>query len=274
MADEKVLIKLKKLLALSGSPNAAEAQASLDKAYELMARHDISAEQVNAVQLGYLQADVLTHNHEELPIEVFCITTIMEQFFGVKIIQVDTHHNNEKKVILVGKPDKIESATFIFNFLLTAYPNLYKRYLKDKKSQPESVFFSFGNMFFSSSTSTTVGDIFHQRMSVEDESKDTKDRKQAYFRGLTTGILEQLERTRKKVSQETGLVVISKDPYLEKLLKDLPEIKTNEALGEKDVTSEREGYNAGRSLQFSKALSDDKNRELPSSPQNAKVGKD
>lgn len=54
MNNEKVLDKIKKLLALSQSPNEHEAQAAMLKAQELMKRYDISLEQSNEIEYEYL----------------------------------------------------------------------------------------------------------------------------------------------------------------------------------------------------------------------------
>lgn len=53
MEDNKVLDKIKKLLALSKSPNEHEAQAAMLKAQELMAKYNISVEESVETEITY-----------------------------------------------------------------------------------------------------------------------------------------------------------------------------------------------------------------------------
>ena len=55
MTDEKTFDKIKKLLALGGSPNPHEASAAMAMAQKLMAAHGISALNVEMAQIGHVK---------------------------------------------------------------------------------------------------------------------------------------------------------------------------------------------------------------------------
>ncbi len=125
---DRVLERVRKLLALAGSPNQHEAEAAMRRAHELMLRHNIEAAQARAATLFELR-----HLGEPLKrasrVEVDVVNLLVE-FFFVKAIRIPVYvprHGVRGAVFeLAGTRANVEMAVHVHAFLLATAERLWR----------------------------------------------------------------------------------------------------------------------------------------------------
>lgn len=132
----QILAKIQKLLALSSSPVAAEAQAALDAAARLMARHnlemleDTSQEQPHVARIIELKA-------RRLDSRLVLLAHILNKHFFVQTIFVPGYDPATDKeshdLELLGRPENTQLAQHLFHFLLERSETLWKAWHKDHR---------------------------------------------------------------------------------------------------------------------------------------------
>lgn len=129
----QALEKVKKLLALSGSPVAAEAQAAMNAAARLMARHNLDrlAEAgLNNSQAYEYRAIELGTNR--LSSRLALIAHILNRHFFVETIFVPGYNpltDTEEKILeIMGRPENSRLAEHVFYFLLERSESLWQEY--------------------------------------------------------------------------------------------------------------------------------------------------
>lgn len=160
--------KIQKLLSLANSCNENEAKLAAQKAQELLVKYNLSMQEVTAVNYDYEKKDFTEINRVER--HILNIGQILQTYFFVKIvIHRGKSRFDKSRLFIYGKPLNIETAGYVYSFLVQAYPELWKKHKKENKDA--------------------------HRIS--------------YYRGLTAGLTEALKVARFKVEQETGLVIIA-----------------------------------------------------------------
>lgn len=195
--DKSIMEKIQKLLSLANSDNENEAKMATARANELLIKYNLNLQQIEDHQNDYMVQTIEDKNagltlkpHHNL------IADLLMEFFFVKIMIQRSYvgessgrwarrqkpRSQYKKVIqLVGTEENCKIAGYIFSYLNTAYPHLWKEYFDTH---------------------------------ADAEARD----KQSYYTGLTIGIKAMLDETKWKVLNETGLV-LKDDPKLKEFLK-------------------------------------------------------
>jgi hypothetical protein len=128
-----VLEKVRKLLALAGSPVAAEAQAAVSAAARLLARHNLdlaeSAEPDQALECLRIPLAV-----RRLDRRLTLISHILGRHFFVKTIFVpgyDPRTDRESQDLeILGRPENVRLAEHVCRFLLERTETLWQDYLR------------------------------------------------------------------------------------------------------------------------------------------------
>lgn len=219
--DSRILEKIQKLLALAESENEHEAALAMERANELLLRHNLSAEEVS-------DSDVTSYDSELIkvvPVESKFIFTILKKHFFIDIIQRESFAGRtpkgrkiiHKRYCYVGETINLEVALYTDAFLRRAYKRLWQEY-KAVHSAPEKS-------------------------------------RQAYYVGLTRGILEKLNTQKGKVESETGLVwkgSAAVQEYINKKFGRLEKLKNGRY--NRDLDASSAGREAGSNLELTKAL--------------------
>lgn len=121
---EKLIRKIKKLLALAGSPNANEAAAALNKAQALMAEHNLTHKNVDLESLKESNPYRLRGGAKVAPNWVQRLMRTVGDSFGVKpIIYTGVRKvegrtiSRENRVAFVGLAERSELAAYAFMVL-------------------------------------------------------------------------------------------------------------------------------------------------------------
>lgn len=125
---DRVLERIRKLLALAGSSNQHEAEIAMNKAHELMLRHNIEATGAQ-VRQGYEVRHLGDAEKRTSRVES-AIATLLSEFFFVKVIQVPVYLPLAGKrgslFEITGTRPNVEMATHVYEFLRATAERLWR----------------------------------------------------------------------------------------------------------------------------------------------------
>jgi len=122
--DPKVLSKIKKCLALSGSPNPHEAAAAMRQANALMRKHGVEAHQVAMAEIGESTADIRTMSRDKPAHWEVALAATVGKAFGCQMLisrnmvpKEYRHYLNEGRFIFIGQKAQAEVAAYTVEVL-------------------------------------------------------------------------------------------------------------------------------------------------------------
>lgn len=121
--DDEIIAKIMKLLRLASSPVPAEAELALQKAYELMAKHDIDKEQFTGNEKKYV--DEAVPLGDKIYEEYVLVANVCQRFFKVEFF-TDSLQNG-RGIRFVGKRHHVEISLYVFSFLAYTFRKIYRR---------------------------------------------------------------------------------------------------------------------------------------------------
>jgi hypothetical protein len=132
---DRVLDRIRKLLALAGSSNQHEAELAMRKAHELMLRHNVeaaAAREGRSFELRHLGDPLRRTSRVEAD-----IVSLLSQFFFVKVIRVPVYLPLYGKRGLVyeilGTRPNVEMASHVYAFLLATAERLWSENRGDRR---------------------------------------------------------------------------------------------------------------------------------------------
>ncbi|HEU4730266.1 MAG TPA: DUF2786 domain-containing protein [Kofleriaceae bacterium] len=134
---DRILDRIRKLLALAGSPNQHEAEIAMRKAHELMLRHNIEATAArSAAHRGY-EVRHLGDPHKRGTRVESEVAGLLSQFFFVKVIRVPVYLPRLAKSGMVyeiaGTRANVEMASHVYTFLLATAERLWNENRHDAR---------------------------------------------------------------------------------------------------------------------------------------------
>jgi hypothetical protein len=206
MTNQKAIEQVRKLIALSSSHNENEAKAALALAQKIMLKNGLDSAQLEEKTYDQKEIDSITR----LKPHTINILGILSDYYQVQHIQkISRFYNNGKldkvnEIMLIGEPDNIAMAEFIYTYLNRLFPSLFSEYRRQ-----------------------TGCPLNH---------------KKTFYQGLTRGIENQLDATKKQVEQEHGLIIVKDKGIANHLDKLYPRAKE---VTHKAPIRSREAYNQG-----------------------------
>ena len=132
---DRVLDRIRKLLALAGSPNQHEAENAMRKAHELMLRHNVeaaAAQGERSFQARHLGDPLRRTTRVEAD-----VITLLTQFFFVRAIRVPVYlprHGRRGLVYeILGTRANVEMASHVHAFLLATAERLWQENRGDRR---------------------------------------------------------------------------------------------------------------------------------------------
>src|SRR6056297_3342508 len=123
--DETMIIdKIKKLLALSKSPNEKEAASALQKAKALLAKYGIDFSEINKANINILEK-VFIKNKEISNWQYKLIECITYSTFTEAIIEVN---DKEQEIKIIGRKVNVITAMNLYEYLDTTVFQISKKY--------------------------------------------------------------------------------------------------------------------------------------------------
>ena len=136
-AADRVLERIRKLLALAGSANRHEAEAAMQRAHELMLRHNIeaaAATEARAFEIRHLGEPL----RRTSAVEAAILALLSDSFF-VRVIRIPVYLPREGKrgsvYELSGTRANLELAVHVYEFLLATAERLWRENRGDRRVQ-------------------------------------------------------------------------------------------------------------------------------------------
>ena len=134
---EKAIDKIKKLLALSKSPNENEAAAALAKAIEICLEHDISIGDVEAIP----QDETIEHKdicamRQKTPAWEMSLSNGLARLFGCRVLMkgYTSFGTKAAKLQFVGYTSDVEICIYVYEYLKRQVSRLTTAHIKTKIS--------------------------------------------------------------------------------------------------------------------------------------------
>ena len=132
--DDRILLRIRKLMALSESRNKHEAEAAMIKAYELMARYNIDLieqdKDRNFVSI-FVGQPALRHTRD-----ASFLSSLLVDFYFVQGIWVSAWVADREKMgrvlEITGTPENVVSAEYVYDFVRNHINLQWSRYNKNK----------------------------------------------------------------------------------------------------------------------------------------------
>lgn len=125
--DNKLIEKIQKLLALSGSSNQNEAESAMAKAQELMLKHNIDMRSVQNHDSEYINELSETFKRENPSMKF--INDIVQKYFFIRVVK--TNRREGKFFNHIGEKQNVQTALHTVNFLKATFDKLWKEYKKE-----------------------------------------------------------------------------------------------------------------------------------------------
>lgn len=147
MSEEKILDRIKKLLALSGSPNENEAQAALLKAQELMVKYNIEKNELEDPEIAKnkkVVEEILRKSSRRVPwYEGVLARVIGENFKTVVFFRPYWNHEKQckyKVLISMGLEEDVLITKELYSFTLNQIKRLVKKYTEGMNTKERAGF--------------------------------------------------------------------------------------------------------------------------------------
>ena len=137
-ADPKILGKIKKCLALSGSPNPHEAATAMRQAHALMRMHGVDAHHVAMTEIGESSAGIRTMSRDKPAHWEAALAATVGKAFGCQMLVSRTiypkefrKHINEGQFIFIGQKGQAEVAAYTVSVLARKCKTARQKWIAD-----------------------------------------------------------------------------------------------------------------------------------------------
>ncbi len=132
--QDKILMRVKKLLALAQSQNRHEAESAMAKAHELIARHNIDIIEKNRHRRFmsiFLSRPALRHTRD-----LYAMASLLESFYFVKCIWIPSYVIEKEKMgrvlEITGTLQNLKVASYVFEVIRNYIESEWKKYNKKR----------------------------------------------------------------------------------------------------------------------------------------------
>jgi hypothetical protein len=122
---DKLIDKIKKLLALAESGNEHEAKLAAQRATELLTKHNLNMQQVQRSN-DYTEEELFNQKAEST--ETKFVGNLICQYFFVKLLKTRDRINKRTIYTVFGTPENVEIASYMYGFLVREFRQLWRNY--------------------------------------------------------------------------------------------------------------------------------------------------
>lgn len=232
---EKAIDRIKKLLALSKSPNENEAAAALAKAIEICLEHDISIVDVEAIP----QNETIEHKdicamRQKTPAWEMQLSNGLARLFGCRVLITGYIEYGIKvsKLQFVGYTSDVEICTYVYEYLKRQASRITKEHIKTK--------------------------IFRKRTRKEHY-------RECYLEGIVLAVLYKARQLYEKqhCNDQTPGLIVSRGALIDKYLNDRGGENHNIKRSQKRKDALYAGIMAGRNVNLHRGMSAENNKTQP-----------
>lgn len=198
---EKIVSRVKKLMALGESNHKEEAQSAITKAHELMVKHNISLTEIPDEDRRFVGRPV-GHVMKKVPTYVKTLTRLISDYYFVNAIYMSKERKFgggrdiiERYVEFYGEPHNLDVAEYVFHFLLMEGEREWNKFQKSNeyKDRLEGV------------TVDEYDDEYYYRTGNYRKKRRAAYSKVAFIDGVFDGFKEKLKTREELVLEQLDL---------------------------------------------------------------------
>jgi len=237
--------KIKKLL-IKGNDKAVtkeESQLFLEKAQELMIRHNISLKQLSGEERVFVTRPV-GNNYKKMPSWVWNLAYLVSEHYNVKYIQ--TYYGANRRIELFGEPSNLDIAEYVYHAILCQAELIYNNFIREHKIKMKTDV----KYFEENSRATYFGGRYRIARKIS---------KRAFITGLISGYSNKLNSSKKvvldKIRAEDGCIIPTNDGLLKEMYDKHYSNKRNVSIySSRNNNGFRSGREAGNNMKISQGL--------------------
>jgi len=232
---EKAIDKIKKLLALSNSPNENEAAAALAKAMEICAQHDLNIGDVEAIPQGEtIEHKDICAMRQKTPAWECSLSNGLARLFGCRVLMTGYIEFRTKvsKLQFIGYTSDVEICTYVYEYLKRQVSRMTTEHIKTK--------------------------IFRKRTTKEHY-------RECYLHGIVLAVLSKARQVYEKQHSDyqTPGLIVSRGALIDKYLNDRGGKDYNIKHSTKRKDAMAAGWMDGRSVNLHRGMSAENNKVQP-----------
>lgn len=128
-----ILQKIDKLLSLARSDNEHEAHLAMQRAHELQQKYNLK--QLDILTIHHYRYKIIELNKKRVTLQQSLMASLLQDFYMVQIIHSDLYDpfrgTSFKTFEILGTPENISNAEYVYQFLTFTIDNLWKKYQKE-----------------------------------------------------------------------------------------------------------------------------------------------
>lgn len=213
----KTLNRIKKILAKANQANVHEAEVAMAMASRLMLEHNITLQQVESHGTPTYITHRISTTNERITAENEVAMRILDSYFDISTSYGRSYIGEKPQVYidLYGKPESVEIAVQVYEYLLAELKSLWAVYYAERKALGEH---------------------------------STRSNRKSFMLGIEDGICEKLTLERQHVEQEHGLTIV-RDSHLQEQDAATKTTATRSIVVDKDLEV---GYHIGKQVNIQK----------------------
>jgi hypothetical protein len=228
--EDRILRRIKDLLALAGSPNVHEAASAMRMAHKYLLRYNLDLQQVDGRSAQY-GTRYLGRSSGRIQEYQYTLSTILQEHFFVLAIwtySYDPRRNVPGRILQIsGSRENLEMAAYVYHFVLRVAESLWQEHERER-----------------------------------DPGGGTRLQ---YFAGLLRGFEEKLRGEQQTLAADHGLVWLGDDELIKYFRHQHPRTRLVSSTGVRRSGDFRAGMRDGRRIVIRRALEDtglDRGRRL------------
>lgn len=260
--SDQISDKIRKLFVKGNDKSVTleESQIFLNKAQELMIRHNISMFEICGRDRLFISRPV-GYLYKKLPCWVSSLADIISKHYNIEYIIINSFRG-DKRIEFFGEPHNLDIAEYVFHAILIQAEYIYSNFVKSHKKKMKDV----SSEYYASNSASTV--VYGANYQVKEVLLNPKKiSKQSFLHGLIVGYDEKLSVGKKtvcdKIMAEDGKMVIMDDKLLKEMFNNNYRFKIRTfSPAIRNTNGYSAGKEAGKNLSIKSALHHNGNRGL------------
>ncbi|TRZ80177.1 DUF2786 domain-containing protein [bacterium] len=200
---EKIVSRVRKLMALGESNHKEEAESAITKAHELMVKHNISLTEIPDEDRTFVGRPV-GYSMKKVPTYIKTLTRLISKYYFVNAIYMTKERNAgsrnrdtiERYVEFYGEPHNLDVAEYVFHFLLMEGEREWNKFQNSEEYQ---------NRLDNAEIIDRYDDDYFYRTGNYRQRKKATFSKVAFIDGVFSGFKDKLKTREEAVLEQLDL---------------------------------------------------------------------
>jgi len=200
---DKIVSRVRKLMALGESNHKGEAESAITKAHELMVKHNISLTEIPNEDRTFVGRPV-GYSMKKVPTYIKTLTRLISNYYFVNAIYMTKARNMgngnrdtiERYVEFYGEPHNLDVAEYVFHFLLMEGEREWENFQKSDE---------YKNRLDNAEINRTYDDDYFYKTGNYRQRKQATFSKVAFIDGVFSGFKDKLKTREEMVLEQLNL---------------------------------------------------------------------